>query len=488
MENYQLYIDGNWTDAEGGGTFETINPFSGKAWAKLARARSADAGRAVDAAHRAFKSDTWRGMSATRRGALLRKLGDLILENADHLARTEVLDNGKLLSEMRIQMDTVAEFFHYYGGLADKIEGAVIPVDKVDTFNFTRREPLGVCVAITPWNSPLLLTAKKLAPGLAAGNTFVVKPSEFTSASVLELVRLVSAAGFPPGVVNVVTGFGPEVGSALVAHPDVAKVAFTGSEATGTAICQTAGVDFKRVSMELGGKSANIVFADANLDHAVKGAIGAVFAACGQSCVAGSRLLIHSSIYDRFVDKLVEAVRGIKLGDPMKSDTQMGPVANRPQYEKVLNYFDIAKADGARCVIGGRAATQGGQFVEPTIYTGVNNNMRIAREEVFGPVTACIPFETDDEAVEIANDSPYGLAAGIWTSSMSRALDLPTRLEAGIVWVNMYRAISVLSPFGGVKRSGLGREHGLEGINAYLETKSVWVNTGSDISDPFVIQ
>ncbi|MBI3916148.1 MAG: aldehyde dehydrogenase [Betaproteobacteria bacterium] len=487
-----MYIDGQWVEAASGEHFQSDNPYTGKPWALIPRGGKADAERAVQAARKAFTSGEWPKLNATRRGALLRRLGDLIGEKSKALAEIEVRDNGKLYAEMGAQTAYMAQWYYYYGGLADKIEGHVIPSDKPDTFNYTRHEPLGVVAAIIPWNSPLLLLAWKLAPALAAGNTVVVKPSEFTSASTLEFMKLVEQAGFPPGVVNVVTGFGAEVGTPLVEHPLVAKIAFTGSDATGQRIYEAAARGLKRVSMELGGKSPNIVFDDAHLDNAVKGVISGIFAATGQTCIAGSRLLVQRTIHDRFVEKLVAFARTAKMGDPMSLDTQVGPVTNPPQFEKILRYIDIAKGEGATPVLGGARATRpecgGGWFVEPTIFTGVSNAMRIAQEEVFGPVLAVIPFEDEEEAIAIGNDVVYGLAAGVWTQSMRRSLMMAERLQAGTVWVNTYRAVSYLSPFGGYKRSGIGRESGQEMIKEYLQTKSVWISTATEVPNPFILR
>jgi aldehyde dehydrogenase (NAD+) len=490
MHHYQMYIDGSFTDSSSGATFETENPFTGKAWATVARGNSDDVDRAVRAAHRAFTSGRWPKLTASRRGALLRRLGDLVTEHSTALAETEVRDNGKLYAEMSAQTAYMSQWYHYFGGLADKIEGSVIPADKADTFNYTRYEPLGVVAAIVPWNSPLLLTSWKLAPALAAGNTVVIKPSEFTSASVLEFMRLVEQAGFPPGVVNVVTGFGPEVGAPLVEHPLVAKVAFTGSDATGQRIYASAAKGLKRVSLELGGKSPNIVFEDAEVENAIKGVISGIFAATGQTCIAGSRLLVQRSIHKAFVERLVAFAKTAQMGNPMNQGTQIGPVTNRPQFEKILSYIDVAKSEGAVAVLGGSVATRpecgDGWFVEPTIFDGVHNRMRIAQEEVFGPVLAVIPFEDDEEAIAIANDVAYGLAAGVWTQDMRRALKMAERLQAGTIWINTYRAISYLSPFGGYKRSGIGRESGHEAIKEYLQVKSVWISTATDVANPFI--
>jgi (Z)-2-((N-methylformamido)methylene)-5-hydroxybutyrolactone dehydrogenase len=492
LAKYKMFIGGEWVESLSGETFPSDNPFTGKPWALIPRGGAQDADRAVKAAHKAFTSGEWPKLNASKRGALLRKLADLIGDQAKFLAEIEVRDNGKLYAEMSLQTGYMAQWYYYYGGLADKIEGAVIPTDKPDMLNYTRHEPLGVVAAITPWNSPLLLTAWKLAPALAAGNTVVLKPSEFTSASVLEFMKLIEQAGFPPGVINVVTGFGADVGMPLVEHPLVAKVAFTGSDKTGTLIYQTAAKGLKRVTMELGGKSPNIVFDDAHLENAVKGVISGIFAATGQTCIAGSRLLVQQSIHDQFVEKLVDLGRTAKMGNPMSADTQVGPVTNPPQYRKILDYLDIAKGEGAKPVLGGGKATRpecgDGWFVEPTIFTGVRNSMRIAQEEVFGPVLSVIPFKDEDEAVAIGNDVVYGLAAGVWTQSMRRALTMSERLQAGTVWVNTYRAVSYLSPFGGYKRSGLGRESGQDMIREYLQTKSVWISTAAEVPNPFVMR
>lgn len=485
-----MYVGGEWIDAGSGDCFESDNPYLGEPWALIPRGTAADADRAVRAAHAAFTSGEWPRLTASKRGALLRRLADLITQKSPALAEIEVRDNGKLYAEMSAQTAYMAQWYHYYGGLADKIEGAVLPTDKPDTFNYTRYEPLGVVVAIVPWNSPLLLMAWKLAPALAAGNTVVIKPSEFTSASALEFMKLIEEAGFPPGVVNVVTGFGVDVGAALIEHPLVRKVAFTGSDATGQRVYESAARGLKRVSMELGGKSPNIVFEDADLDNAMKGVIAGIFAATGQTCIAGSRLLVQQSIHDRFLDKLVTFAKTAKMGNPMDAGTQIGPVTNKPQLEKILKYIDIARDEGARAVLGGSRASRpecgNGWFVEPTIFSSVRNSMRIAQEEVFGPVLAVIPFKDDEEAIAIGNDVVYGLAAGVWTQNIRRALTMAEKLQAGTVWINTYRAVSYLSPFGGYKRSGLGRESGQEMIKDYLQVKSVWISTATDVPNPFI--
>ncbi len=492
MRKHQLYIDGQFVDPAAGKWFESFNPYTGEPWTLIAQGDATDADRAVQAAHRAFTQGPWSTFTPTQRGLLLHKLGDLIARDAKKLAEIEVRDNGKLIAEMQAQCSYVPQWYYYFGGLADKIQGAVIPLDKKGYFNFTRNEPLGVVCAITPWNSPLLLAAWKMAPALAAGCTVVIKPSEFTSASTLEFVKLFEEAGFPPGVVNVVTGFGKEVGTPLVEHPLVKKISFTGSDATGRAINQLAAANFKRVGLELGGKSPNIVFADAKIDDAVNGAVSGIFAATGQTCIAGSRLLVQESLHDEFVDKLITLAKTARMGDPMSMDTQVGPVTTRPQYEKVLGYIDIAKNEGAELLMGGGAATRPecgkGWFVEPTVFAGVKNKMRIAQEEVFGPVLSVIKFNDEDEAVAIANDVRFGLGSGVWTSDIGRALRMAERIQAGTVWVNTYRAVSFMSPFGGYKDSGMGRENGMDAIREYLQVKSVWINSGAATGNPFVLR
>jgi aldehyde dehydrogenase (NAD+) len=493
LKSYQTYIDGKWVDAASGKVFPTYDPYTGEAWANIPECDARDVEGAVEAAYRAFETGPWPQMTPTARGKALRRIASLIEKHAEHLAETEVRDNGKLISEMLAQTKYLPEWFYYYGGLADKIQGAVVPVDRADHFNYILREPIGVCGFITPWNSPLMLTGWKLAPALAAGCTVVIKPSEYTSASILEFMRLViQEADIPPGVVNVVTGYGAVAGEPLVTHPKVAKIAFTGGTSTGARVNELAAKTFKKVSLELGGKSPNIVFDDCVLDDAVSGAISGIFAATGQTCIAGSRLLVQETIHDAFVEKLVAMAGQAKLGDPALFETQVGPVTTPPQYQKVLSYIDIAKGEGATCVLGGGAAGKedggGTYFVKPTIFTGVDNKMRIAQEEVFGPVLSVIKFKDEEDAVRIANDIAYGLGAGVWTQSVRRAHTMARRIKAGTVWVNTYRAVSFTMPFGGYKASGLGRENGIETIDGYLQSKSVWINNGPGGGNPFIMK
>ena len=492
MRKYNHYIDGKWMDPTSGKYFETENPYTGEVWAKIAQGDERDAEKAVAAAKKAFDSSEWADLSPTQRGKLLVALAEIIERESQKLAEIEVRDNGKLIAEMSGQTKYLAEWYRYYGGLADKIEGAVLPADRPGIFNFTRYEPIGVIGMITAWNSPLLLLAWKLAPALAAGNTAVVKPSEFTSASSLEFMELIGEAGFPNGVVNCVTGMGLEVGAPLVEHRDVAKVAFTGSDFAGQKIYESAAKKIMPVTLELGGKSPNIVFEDADFEAAVMGAISGIFAATGQTCIAGSRLLVQSSIHDKFVDRLIEVAQEAKIGDPMSTDTHVGPVTTKPQYEKILHYINVANEDGATCRLGGKPykghGAKGNYFVEPTIFTNVSNEMRIAQEEVFGPILSVIPFDTEEDAIRIGNDVVFGLAAGIWTSNMGRALRMSEKLKAGTIWVNTYRAVSFMTPFGGYKRSGLGRESGQEAIKEFLQVKSVWISHKTTAANPFIMR
>ena len=491
MKNYKHFINGQWTDPDTNEWFDTENPYTGKVWAKIAKGNSSDVNRAVTSAKNAFEN-VWGIMKPTERGKYLVRLAEIIERESSRLGELEVKDNGKLLAEMGSQTKYIAEWYRYYGGLADKIEGSVIPIDKNDMFNFTTYEPYGVVGLITPWNSPLLLVAYKLAPALAAGNTAVIKPSEFTSVSTLEFMELIKEAGIPNGVVNVVTGFGLDVGAPLVEHPNIEKVAFTGSDISGQKIYEAAAKKIMPVTLELGGKSPNIVFEDADREAAVMGAISGIFAATGQTCIAGSRLLVQKSIHDEFVKKIINVASKAKIGDPMLKATNIGPVTTPPQYKKVIDYIEIAKSEGAKCVMGGNPYTgdgaSGNQFVEPTIFTGVTNDMRIAQEEVFGPVLSIIPFNDEEEAIKIGNDVNFGLAAGVWTSNIGRAIRMSSKLRAGTVWVNTYRAVSFMSPFGGYKRSGEGRENGKEAIKEFLQTKSVWIATKTSAENPFIMK
>lgn len=480
---YAMHIGGGAVEAAR--TLESIDPFTGKTWAVVPNGSVEDVDQAVAAARRAFDIGPWGKMTATERARCLRKLGDIIARDAEELARCESRDNGKLYREMLGQWRYIPEFFYYCAGMADKLQGDVVPSDRRNYFIYTRREPIGVVGAITPWNSPGLLLTFKLAPGLAAGCTFVVKPSEHTPVSTLELAKRIAEAGIPDGVFNVVTGDG-SLGAALVKHPGLDKIAFTGATETGKRIAASAAQNLTRVSLELGGKSPNIVFADANLELAANGAIAGIFGASGQTCMAGSRLLVQESVHDELVGRILERTRRIKLGDPLEAETEMGPVANEPQYRKVLDYIDVARQDGAQLLHGGAGAGDlGGFFVQPTILTNVTNDMRIAREEVFGPVLSVIKFSDEEHAIRLANDTRFGLAAAVWTDSVHRAHRVAHQLRAGTVWINTYRVVSFAAPFGGFKESGLGRENGMDSIREFTETKSVFVELEGKPRDPF---
>lgn len=490
LERYLNIVNG--VPVEPSSEIASYDPYTGQPWASIPRCGQTEVDAAVAAAKSAFRSPTWRGITATQRGKLLSKFADILDLEAERLAAIESRDNGKLIAEMRAQLRYIPEWYRYFGGLCDKIEGAVLPIDKAMMHVFTRSEPIGVVACITPWNSPLLLLAWKLAPALAAGNTVVIKPSEHASCSTLAFVALFEKAGFPPGVVNTVTGYGSEAGAPLAAHRDVAKIAFTGGEPGGLAVYRAAAEGLKKVSLELGGKSPNIIFADADLEKAAYGAVAGIFAATGQTCIAGSRLLVQRPVHDEVVSRLVSLAKIARMGNPGLMDTQVGPVTTQEQLAKILQHISRAHASGAKCVLGGGrpAAPElaDGWFVEPTIFTEVDNQMPIAREEVFGPVLAVIPFDDEDEAVAIANDTDYGLAAGVWTTDMGCALRMSERLEAGTVWINTYRAVSYMAPFGGVKRSGIGRESGQIAMNEFLETKTVWIDMGSPVANPFIIR
>jgi acyl-CoA reductase-like NAD-dependent aldehyde dehydrogenase len=491
LERYGLFVGGQETEPESGRFFESINPTTGAPWAVVAEAEEPDVARAVDAAASAASGGAWRQLSPTRRGRLLMRLGDRIAEEATRIAAIETRDNGKLLKEMTVQAGLVTDWLYFYGGLADKIEGRVIPLERQSVLNYTLREPLGVVGIITPWNSPTFLTFIAAAPALAAGNTIVVKPSEYTSASIVEIARLATDVGFPPGVLNVVTG-GREAGEALVSNPRVAKVAFTGGSNAGRAVAARVAERLGDYVLELGGKSPNIVFADADLDAAEAGVLAGVFGAAGQTCVAGSRALIDESVFDDFVDRLVRRAQGIRIGDPTRPETDMGPIANEPQLRRITMMVEQARAEGANVLFGGESAPPdefpGGLFYAPTIVADVDPQTSVLRDEVFGPVLTVTPFRDEEEAVALANDSPYGLAAGVWTLNVRRAHRVARRLEAGTVWINMYRAMAFNSPFGGYKESGVGRQNGVEAINEYLQTKSVWCELGEEIQDPFTLR
>jgi acyl-CoA reductase-like NAD-dependent aldehyde dehydrogenase len=487
VEQFRMLIGGKAVDAISGRTFESQNPYTGRPWASVPDGGPDDVDAAVAAARAALDGE-WGTLTGFGRAALLRRLGDLVSQDAERLARLEVADSGKLYREMIGQLNGMGSWYHYYAGLADKLEGRQIPVPNPNFLVYTRREPVGVVAAITPWNSPLLLMTWKLAAALAAGCTIVVKPSEHAPASTLGFGELIDRAGFPPGVVNIVSGLSRETGAALAAHPGVDKVAFTGSTATGKAVARAAAENLNPVTLELGGKSPHIVFPDADLPAAANGVVSGVFAATGQTCMAGSRLIVHADVHDEMVRLVAQRAARIKLGDPNDPATEMGPVANAPQYEKVLGFLAAAESEGATIACGGAAdESLGGYFVQPTVLTGVGPQSTIVREEVFGPVLSAYAFGTEAEAITLANDTQYGLAGAVWTKDIHRAHRVAARMKAGTVWINAYRVVAPSVPFGGYGNSGVGRENGVEGVDAYTQNKSVWVELTGGTRDPFTL-
>ena len=474
----KLFIDGKWVDSVSGKTFDTLNPATEEVITSIAEGDSADIDLAVTAARKAFEDGPWGKTDARERGRILLRVMDLIEKNKDELALLETLDNGKPISETtNADLPLVIDCLLYYAGWADKIHGETIPV-RGEFFNYTLREPVGVVGQIIPWNFPLLMAAWKIAPAIACGNTVVLKPAEQTPLTALRLGEICQEAGLPDGVLNIVPGYGPTAGAALAEHMDVDKIAFTGEYTTGRIIMQAASKNLKRVSLELGGKSPNIVFADSDIDSAVAGAMTGIFFNQGEVCCAGSRLFLERSIHDEFVDKLSSRASSLSVGNPEDAGTQMGAQVSKEQFDKILGYIDTGKQEGAKLVTGGERCGEKGYFIRPTIFDAVDNNMKIAREEIFGPVVSAITFDDVDDMVMQSNRSVYGLAAAVWTRDIKKAHRLARDLKAGTIWINTYNSFDAASPFGGFKQSGFGRELGIHALELYTQVKSVWINLG----------
>lgn len=483
----RIFINGEWVEPIDGGVRASIDPATGKEWSHVAYGGVADIDRAVDAAREAFEGP-WRRLPGHERAALLRKFADLYATQVEPLAQIETRDNGRAIRESRGDIGLHSQYYHWFASLADKLSGRTIPIDD-SVHAFTTREPSGVVGAITPWNVPLMAAAWKLGPALAAGCTVVLKPAEQTPASSLALARIFEEAGFPPGVVNFVPGDGPVAGARLVTHPSVNKIAFTGEGATAKTILKTGADTPKRFSFELGGKAPHIIFADADVDQAVNAATNSAWTLCGQSCALGSRVLVERPIYDRVVEAFRERAGKVRVGMPLEAETHMGPQAHEEQLDKTLAYIELGKEQGAELVTGGfrikSDALASGYFVQPTVFANVTPQMRIAQDEIFGPVAGLIPFEGESEAIEIANGTPYGLTAGLWTRDVGRAHRVSKRIDAGMVWVNTYRFIRWSTPYGGMKASGWGRENGIEALDSYLDTKTTVISTTGQFPDAY---
>ena len=488
MESFKLFINGQFES--GAATFDSLNPATGQPWATIAEARAEEVNRAVAAAHQAFNAPEWRDLNASMRGKLLMRLADLVEQNADELARLETLDTGKIIRETRAQIAYVADYYRYYAGLADKMEGRVLSIDKADTETWTRREPVGVVAAIVPWNSQLFLSAVKIGPALAAGCTLVVKAAESAPTPLLAFARLIAEAGFPAGVCNVITGFGESCGTVLTTHPDVAHIAFTGGPETARHIVRNSAENLSKTTLELGGKSPYIVFDDADLESAANAQVAAIFAASGQSCVAGSRLLVAESIKERFLATLVARVERIVIGAPQEMATQFGPLCTQQQKTRIQSLVARSLEQGARLLTGHYVIDRPGFYYPPTILDcSAAPRAETVVNELFGPVLSVVSFRDEAEAIRLANDTAYGLAAGVFTQNLARAHRVTKALRSGVVWINTYRMVSPLAPFGGYGLSGHGREGGMEAALEFTTTKTVWLRTSDEpIGDPFIMR
>ncbi|MDP6784503.1 MAG: aldehyde dehydrogenase [Alphaproteobacteria bacterium] len=490
MENYKLYINGKFEDSISKKTFESIDPTTEKPWASIAEAQAEDVNEAVEAANIAFHGD-WSSMLANQRGQFLRAIGDQLKKNAELLGTIETRDTGKMYKETKFQANYIAEFYYYYAGLADKIEGSTLPIDKSDMQVFTTREPIGVVAAVIPWNSQQLLSAIKLAPALAMGNTIIVKASEAAPAPLLELAKLIDKVGIPKGVVNIITGFAEECSKVLTSHPKIDRIAFTGGMHTAKHIVRNSAENLSQVSLELGGKSPVAVFDDAKIDNALNGVTTSIFGASGQSCIAGSRLYLQEGIYSEFLDKISTKAKNIKIGPPMREDTQMGPLATLDQLNNIQEKIDQTIQQGGKLITGGEKPKDMNQgwYYKPTIIECDHHNLPVAENELFGPVLSVMKFTDEEEVIKLMNDNSYGLAAGVFTENNGIALRVSKAVRAGIVFVNTYRLISPIAPFGGFKNSGFGRESGMEAIKDYSNIKTTWINTSKDpMGDPFIIR
>jgi len=489
IQNFKMFIDGQWVDSESGKTIKTLNPENNEVWATVPEANTKDVDKAVKAAQKAFEN-SWANLHPRDRAKYLRSLADQLRENAEHLGTIETIDTGKIFRETKSQAIYIAEYYDYFAGLADKIEGTVVPIDKPDMQVTTTRMPIGVVAAIIPWNSQMLLTAVKLAPALAMGNTVVIKASELAPVTLLEFAKLVEKSGIPKGVVNIITGLGEPCGKALTTHNLVERIAFTGGPETAKHIIKNSAENLSQVSLELGGKSPVVVFNDANQENALNGITAGIFGASGQSCIAGSRLYIQSEIYNEFLDKLVAKAKKIKLGSPMDKDTQMGPLNSFKQLENIEKNIKATVEQGGKIRCGGKRSniSNKGYYFPATIIECKNHNLPAAENELFGPVLSVMKFDTEDQAIKLMNDNKYGLSSGVYSSNLGRGMRVSKAVRAGIVFVNTYRLISPMAPFGGIKDSGYGKEAGIDSIKEYTRIKTTWYNSSDKpMSDPFTM-